>query len=67
MHVLNNGAARTLGRDIDKFKTFNFTPLPAAQVAAPLIKECYANLECKVADIGLLKKYNFFVLEVLAA
>lgn len=38
-----------------------------AVVKAPLIKECYANYECKVADTQLLKGYNFFILEVMAA
>jgi flavin reductase (DIM6/NTAB) family NADH-FMN oxidoreductase RutF len=36
-------------------------------VAAPLIAECFANLECKVADTRLVNKYNLFVLEVLKA
>jgi flavin reductase (DIM6/NTAB) family NADH-FMN oxidoreductase RutF len=55
------------GRDIDKFKTFGLTPLPAGAVAAPLVAECFANLECKVVDTRLVKTYNLFVLEVLAA
>ncbi|MGA2639237.1 MAG: flavin reductase family protein, partial [Methylocella sp.] len=33
----------------------------------PLIVECFANLECKVADSRLVNKYNLFVLEVLKA
>jgi len=57
----------TSGRDIDKFKTFGLTAIPASQVRAPLIGECYANLECRVADMALVSKYNFFVLEVLKA
>ena len=32
---------------------------------APLIGECYANLECKVADGRLIDKYNFFIFEVV--
>lgn len=55
------------GRDIDKFKTFGLTPVPADRVAAPLVAECFANLECKVADTRLVRKYNLFVLEVLKA
>ena len=34
---------------------------------APLIKECYASLECKVADTRLVNRYNFFILEVMQA
>lgn len=55
------------GREIDKFAAFGLTPLPAAEVAAPLVKECYANLECRVADTRLVNQYNFFVLEVVKA
>ncbi|OHC64857.1 MAG: flavin reductase [Rhodocyclales bacterium RIFCSPLOWO2_02_FULL_63_24] len=55
------------GRRVDKFQAFGLTPLPATVVAAPLIAECYANLECRVADTRLVNRYNFFVLEVLQA
>ncbi len=57
----------TSGRDIDKFKAFGLTEKPATCVAAPLIEECYANLECRVVDARMVKKYNLFVLEVLKA
>jgi flavin reductase (DIM6/NTAB) family NADH-FMN oxidoreductase RutF len=55
------------GRDTDKFKAFGLTPLKAERVEAPLIKECFANLECKIADTRLLNKYNLIVLEVVKA
>ena len=61
------GCGNCSGRDTDKFKTFQLTPAPAARVAPPLIRECYANLECRVADSWLVEKYNFFILEVLKA
>ncbi|MBZ5856817.1 flavin reductase family protein [Flavihumibacter profundi] len=57
----------TSGRDIDKFKSFDLTAEPASVVKAPLIKECYANFECKVIDTTMVNKYNFFVLEVVKA
>jgi flavin reductase (DIM6/NTAB) family NADH-FMN oxidoreductase RutF len=57
----------TSGRDIDKFAAFGLTPLPASQVCAPLIAECFANLECRVSDMRLVKSHNLFILEVLAA
>jgi flavin reductase (DIM6/NTAB) family NADH-FMN oxidoreductase RutF len=57
----------TSGRDIDKFKTFGLTAVPASRVKAPLIAECYANLECKVVDTAMVNKYNLFVLEVVKA
>jgi flavin reductase (DIM6/NTAB) family NADH-FMN oxidoreductase RutF len=34
-------------------------------VTSPLIKECLANIECKVIDI--VKKHNIVVLEAVAA
>jgi flavin reductase (DIM6/NTAB) family NADH-FMN oxidoreductase RutF len=57
----------TSGRKIDKFAAFDLTPIPASQVQAPLIEECYANLECRVVDTKLVNKYNFFILEVVKA
>jgi flavin reductase (DIM6/NTAB) family NADH-FMN oxidoreductase RutF len=55
------------GRDTDKFEAFGLTAVAASQVAAPLIGECFANLECKIADTRLVGKYNLFVLEVIGA
>lgn len=55
------------GRTVDKFATLPLTPAPASCIAPPLIAECYANLECQVVDTTLVEKYDFFVLEVLAA
>jgi flavin reductase (DIM6/NTAB) family NADH-FMN oxidoreductase RutF len=55
------------GRTHDKFKVLGLTPVPAQEVKAPLIDECYANLECKVVDTRLMNKYNMFVLEVVKA
>ena len=53
------------GSDIDKFEKFMLTPVKGKNVKAPLIKECLANIECKVIDI--IKKYNIVVLEGIAA
>jgi flavin reductase (DIM6/NTAB) family NADH-FMN oxidoreductase RutF len=55
------------GRDVEKFERFGLTPAPAERVAPPLIAECFANLECRVADTRLVNKYNLFVLEVVKA
>jgi len=55
------------GRDVDKFHSFGLTAATASLVAAPLVAECFANLECKVVDTHLVNKYNLFVLEVLKA
>jgi flavin reductase (DIM6/NTAB) family NADH-FMN oxidoreductase RutF len=61
------GIGNTTGAEIDKFAQFDLTAEKADKVKAPLIKECYANFECKVADTSLLSKYSFFILEVLKA
>lgn len=55
------------GRKTDKFEAFGLSPVAAECVKAPLIGECYANLECRVVDAAMMAKYNFFVLEVLKA
>jgi len=55
------------GSDVDKFEAFGLTPLAAERVQAPLIKECFANLECRVVDGRLVNAYNLFVLEVVRA
>ncbi len=55
------------GRDIDKFKAFKLTPVAAGQVQAPLIEECFANIECKVVDRAMVNRYNLFILEGVQA
>lgn len=55
------------GRKVDKFEKFGLTPVPGDKVGAPLIGECFASFECRVADTSLLRKYGLFVLEVLKA
>ncbi|MDA9440208.1 flavin reductase [Bradyrhizobium sp. CCBAU 51745] len=52
------------GRTNDKFKRFGLTPLPARLIHAPLIKECFCNLECHVADTRMVRRHNLFILEV---
>lgn len=55
------------GRRLDKFRAFGLTPVPAERVRAPLIPQCFANLECKVSDRRLVNRYSLFILEVLKA
>ena len=55
------------GRDSNKFEKFGLTPIASKHIAAPLVKECFANLECEVVDTILVNKYNLFVLEVVKA
>ncbi len=60
-------AGNRSGRAGDKFAAVGLTPVPATKVGAPLVGECAANLECRVADTRMVNRYNFFVLEVVAA
>jgi flavin reductase (DIM6/NTAB) family NADH-FMN oxidoreductase RutF len=55
------------GQEVNKFKTFGLTPVPAEKVQAPLIAECLANLECRVVDTTLVDKYSLFILEGVKA
>jgi len=61
------GCGNTHGADLDKFGRFALATSPAQQVAAPLLDACYASLECKLVDTGMVRKYGFFVLQVVAA
>lgn len=59
------GVGTCSGADTDKFARFKLTAVPGKVVKAPLIKECLANIECKVVD--LVRKHNIVVLEGVAA
>jgi flavin reductase (DIM6/NTAB) family NADH-FMN oxidoreductase RutF len=59
------GIGTCSGADTDKFAKFGLTPVQGGVVAAPLIKECLANIECKVVDV--VSKHNIVVLEGVAA
>ncbi len=59
------GIGTCSGADTDKFARFKLTPVRGKVVKAPLIKECLANIECKVIDI--VRKHNIVVLEGVAA
>jgi flavin reductase (DIM6/NTAB) family NADH-FMN oxidoreductase RutF len=61
------GCGNTHGASTDKFNKFGLTPKPASKVSAPLIEECYANLECRVADAKMVDEYCMFILEVVKA
>lgn len=57
----------TTGAKIDKWAKAGLTPIAAEHVSAPLIKECFINLECKVIDKSMVNKYGLFVVEVIKA
>ena len=57
----------TSGRRIDKFSAFGLTARPSSIVDPPSIAECYASIECRLVDARSARRYEFFVLEALAA
>ena len=59
------GIGTCSGAATDKFARFRLTPVRGKVVKAPLIKECLANIECRVIDI--VKKHDIVVLEGVAA
>lgn len=59
------GIGTCSGEDTDKFGRFNLTPVRARFVRPPLIRECLANLECRVIDF--VRRHNIVVLEAVAA
>lgn len=59
------GIGTCSGADTDKFAKFRLTPVRGKVVKAPLIRECLANIECKVIDI--VARHNIVVLEGVAA
>ncbi len=61
------GCGNTSGAKTDKFEVFGLTPGPASRVGAPLIEECYVNLECRVVDNKMVAEYCLFILEVVKA
>lgn len=59
------GVGTCSGDATDKFEQLQLTPVKAHHVNAPLIRECWVNIECKVVDI--VKKHNIVVLDAIAA
>ena len=59
------GIGNTSGAEVDKFVKFNLTQQEASKVDAPLIGECHASFECRLHDVALVDKYNFFIFEVV--
>lgn len=54
------------GRDVDKFKEMNLTPIPASEVKAPMIAESPVNIECKVRQVLPLGSHDMFLADVVA-
>lgn len=59
------GIGMCSGEDTDKFRKFGLTADPARHVRAPLVRECLANIECRVTDI--VERHGILVLQGIAA
>ncbi|MBR5334528.1 MAG: flavin reductase family protein, partial [Alistipes sp.] len=53
------------GRDYDKFKEMGLTPVAAAQVKAPVVKESPVAIECRVKQVIPLGSHDMFIAEVV--
>ncbi len=59
------GIGTCSGADTDKFARFKLTAVSGIVVKAPLIRECLANIECKVVEF--ISRHDIVVLEGVAA
>lgn len=53
------------GRDVDKFKEMNLTPLHSKMIDAVGIEESPVNIECKVVEVKKLGSHDMFIAEVV--
>jgi len=58
---------RRSGRDYDKFKETRLTPMKARKIAAPIIKECIAHLECKLEKVIEIHDHILCIGKVIVA
>lgn len=65
MLIRSSGSGRVPARIRTSLKKFALTPMKGRHVKAPLVRECLANIECRVVDI--VRKHNIVVLEGVAA
>ncbi|MDP8252824.1 MAG: flavin reductase family protein [Candidatus Kaelpia aquatica] len=55
------------GKRVNKFDKARLHPVAANFIAAPLIEECFANIECKVRNMYNIGDHTLFVAEALRA
>jgi len=61
------GIGNCSGADTNKFSHFGLTAVAGKDVAAPMIAECYASLECRLADAHPNPNHPLFVWEIVRA
>ncbi len=55
------------GKEVNKFEAFGLTAKKGKAISAPIIEECVAHLECKLADAVRTGDHTLFVGKVVAA
>ena len=53
------------GRDLNKFKEMELTPVMAEQVCCPMIQESPVNIECIVKEVLHYPSHDMFVAEIV--
>ncbi len=53
------------GREVNKFDSMQWKPIPSEKVIPPLIDECPVQLECKVKEVVSLGSHDLFLGEVV--
>jgi len=53
--------------EVDKFAEAQLTPMESRKISAPLIKECFLNIECKVLEQFITGDHTVFVAEPVVA
>jgi flavin reductase (DIM6/NTAB) family NADH-FMN oxidoreductase RutF len=66
MEIVTDYVGATTAQEVDKWQETGLTPLPAAQVKAPLLAECPVNLECRVRRTVTLPSHSLFIADVVA-
>lgn len=56
----------TSGRDVDKFKEMNLTPVAVENCSVPAIKESPVNIACKVVEKKELGSHDMYIAEVVS-
>ncbi|MFH1576249.1 MAG: flavin reductase family protein [Candidatus Margulisiibacteriota bacterium] len=60
-------AGAVSGRDVDKFKQFNFAAEPGKKIKSPILNDAYAAYECKLFEHKTFGDHVLVVGEIVAA
>jgi flavin reductase (DIM6/NTAB) family NADH-FMN oxidoreductase RutF len=55
----------THGKEVNKFKRFNIETERAKRINSPLVKGCFANIECKVITSIPVSNYTLYLAEAI--